>query len=38
MFVVDVWTLVVPSAFSLSAGIPLATSVIAANDAQVSSA
>jgi hypothetical protein len=38
MLVVDVCTLVVPSCFSLSAGIPLASSVIATNDAQVSSA
>ena len=38
MLVVDVWTLVVPSEDRLSAGRPLAGSVIATNDAQVSRA
>ena len=38
MFVVEVWTLRVPSALSASAGSPLCSSVIATNDAQVSSA
>ena len=38
MFVVEVWTLVVPSALSTSAGSPLFASVIATNDAQVVSA
>ena len=36
MFVVEVWTLVVPSAFSTSAGSPLCASVIATKEAQVS--
>src|SRR5262245_58769135 len=38
MLVVEVCTLVVPSAFSTSAGRPDRSSVIAANDAQVVSA
>ena len=38
MFVVDVWTLVVPSALRMSAGRPDCSSVIAANDAHVVSA
>ena len=38
MFVVDVCTLVVPSAFRASAGSPEAGSVIAANDAHVARA
>ena len=38
MFVVEVWTLVLPSALSASAGSPLCASVIATNDAHVSSA
>ncbi len=38
MFVVDVWTLGVPSAARLSAGSPVSASVIATNDAQVCSA
>ena len=38
MFVVDVWTLRVPSAARLSAGSPDDGSVIATNDAQVCSA
>ena len=36
MFVVEVWTLVVPAALSASAGSPLCGSVIATNEAQVS--
>ena len=36
MFVVEVWTLVVPSALSTSAGSPLFASVIATKDAHVS--
>ena len=35
MFVVEVWTLVLPSALSASAGSPLRASVIATNDAHV---
>jgi hypothetical protein len=35
MFVVEVWTLVVPSLFRMSAGRPDELSVIAASDAQV---
>ena len=35
MFVVEVWTLVLPSEFSASAGSPLCASVIATNDAHV---
>jgi hypothetical protein len=38
MFVVDVWTLAVPSAFRLSAGRPVFGSVIATNEAHVCSA
>ena len=38
MFVVEVWTLAVPSALSVSAGRPLCASVIATNDAHVASA
>src|SRR4051794_3754275 len=38
MFVVEVWTLGVPSAWRLSAGRPLSGSVIATSDAQVSAA
>src|SRR5580765_3305002 len=38
MFVVDVWTSVVPSACSWSVGNPLGVSTIAANEAQVASA
>ena len=38
MFVVEVWTLRVPSAFSVSAGRPLCSSVMATNDAQVPAA
>ena len=38
MFVVEVWTLVLPSALSASAGRPLCASVMATNDAHVSSA
>jgi hypothetical protein len=38
MFVVEVWTLVVPSASRLSAGNPESGSVMAANDAHVSCA
>ena len=38
MLVVDVWTLAVPSDERLSAGRPLAGSVMATNEAHVSSA
>ena len=38
MFVVEVWSLRVPSALSVSAGSPLSRSVIATNDAHVVSA
>jgi hypothetical protein len=38
MFVVEVWTLTVPSAFRLSPGRPVAGSVMATNPAHVSRA